>query len=237
MRRALILLVGAAVLFAACAGEPRVTVNTGDGAAGGISVTGVGRVTGTPDTLSITLGVSVRRDTVGVATGDAADLASAIIAALRDNGVAEEDIQTANYSIWPEYDWRGNRQILTGYRVTNELRVKVRDVDRAGAVIDAATAAGGDDMVVSGLAFSIEDNTDMLAAARAAAWADAEAKATQLAELSGVSLGTAVSITETIAHDVPPVWLGRDAAGEAADTPIEPGQADVTVTIQVTFGL
>lgn len=236
MRRMLVLLAGSAVVFAACTTE-RVTVNTGDDPIGGINVTGVGRVTGTPDTLSITLGVSVLRDSVGDAAGAAATLADAVIDALKAGGVAEEDIQTANYAIFPEHDWTGNRQRLIGYRVSNELRVKVREIDRAGAVIDAATAAGGDDVVVHGLSFSIEDNTELLEAARAAAWNDARAKGDQLAGLSGVDLGTAVSITETIAHDVPPVSFERFAAFEDAATPIEPGQADVIVTIQVTFAI
>ncbi|MEX2322474.1 MAG: SIMPL domain-containing protein [Acidimicrobiia bacterium] len=237
MRRSLILLVGVAVLITACGTDAGRVGSASTDKTTGISVTGRGRVAGTPDTMTITLGVSVQRDGVDEATADAAALTNAIIGAVTANGVAAEDVQTANYAVYPEYDWSGNRQRLIGYRVTNELRVKVRDLDNAGAVIDAATAAGGDAMVVGGLSFSIEDNTALLESAREAAWNDAEAKARQLAELSGASLDGVISIVETIDHSFPPVYFERAAGDDGGMTPIEPGQSDVTVTIQVVFAI
>lgn len=238
MRKILILVAVSALLLGACVNSgASASPTVGNNGATGVNVSGEGRVTGTPDTMSITLGVSVLRQTVGAATGDAATLANAIIAAVRAQGVAEADLQTANYSIYPEYDWSGNRQRLTGYRVANELRVKVRDLDKAGAVIDAATAAGGDDVVVRGLSFSLEDNAELLEAARTAAWNDASAKARQLAELAGQRLGAAITITETVNSSTPPIFFERDAFAEAAATPIEPGQTDVVVMVQVTFAI
>jgi uncharacterized protein len=238
MRRSVILLVGVAVLLTACGTDGGRVGSANTDKTTGISVTGLGRVAGTPDTMTITLGVSVQRDRVDEATADAAALTDAIIAAVTASGVLTEDVQTTNYAVYPEFDWSGNRQRLIGYRVTNELRVKVRELDNAGAVIDAATAAGGDDVVVGGLSFSIEDNTALLESAREAAWNDAEAKARQLAQLSGASLDGVISIVETINHSSPPIYFERAAAGEdAALTPIEPGQSDVTVTIQVVFAI
>lgn len=240
MRKILVLLAASAVLLTACAtGQARTVGSSTDDSSSGINVTGQGRVTGTPDTLTITLGVSVLRDTVGQATGDAGTRADAVIAALKAGGVAEADIQTANYSIYPEYEYSERGQRLLGYRVSNQLLVKVRDLDRAGEVIDAATAAGGDDAVVHGLSFSIEDNQALLEAARTAAWNDAEAKARQLARLAGVVLGRAVSITETIQFDSRPIFFEEfsRASFDAAATPIEPGQSEVAVVIQVTFAL
>ncbi|MBU1495030.1 MAG: SIMPL domain-containing protein [Actinobacteria bacterium] len=241
MRKILALIAVGSLALAACstgaaaASEPS---SVGDGSAG-INVTGQGKVIGTPDTLTLNLGVSVLRRTVDQATADAAAKAQAIVDALKAQGVAEEDIQTANYSIWPEYDYSGDTQTITGYRVQNELNVKIRDLDKAGATIDAATAAGGNDATVNGLSFSIEDNTALLEAARAAAWSDAEAKARQLSDLAGVQLGTARSITESISYDYPPVFYDAAFAEEAAreSTPIQTGQQEVTVVIQVTFGI
>jgi uncharacterized protein YggE len=242
MRKLLVLMAAGALFLAACgSGENTLAGSAGsDGAnAGGINVTGEGKVTGRPDTLQVTLGVSVLRPTVDQATGDAAALAAAVIDALKAKGVAEEDIQTANYSIYPEYDWSGEQQRLLGYRVNNEVRAKIRDLENAGAIIDAATAAGGDATVVSGLSFSIEDNSELLQMARTAAWNDAEAKAHQLAQLAGLELGKATSITETINYEVPPIYYERDmaAAGESTVTPIESGTQDVTVVVQVTFAI
>ena len=218
------------------ASQPNITVNTGETQTG-ISVSGTGEVTGTPDTVEIDLGVSVLGKTVEKATSSAAEKAEALISALTSNGVAREDITTTNYSIYPEYDYRSGRERLIGYRVTNTVRVKIRDVQESGSVIDAATAAGGDDVRVNGLRFSIEDNTDLVEAAREVAWDDALAKATQLAELSGQTLGGALFINETVsAPPVPRFFDGYlTSTLEAIETPIEPGTSAVTITLSVHF--
>jgi hypothetical protein len=203
----------------------------------GISVTGMGEVTGTPDTVEVDLGVSILGATVDEATSLAADKADALIAALTSNGVAREDITTTDYSIYPEYDYSGNEQRLLGYRVSNTVRAKIRNVQETGAVLDSVTAAAGDEVRISGLRFSIEDNTGLITAAREAAWNDAFAKATELAELSGQTLGSATSISETMSNPPVPIpYAAEDAAGaERALTPIEPGTSAVTITLQVEF--
>jgi uncharacterized protein YggE len=242
MRKLLVLVAAGALLLAACgSGESNLSQagsSNGDNT-GGINVSGQGTVTGKPDTLTVNLGVSVLRPTVDQATRDAATLATAITDALKANGVAEDDIQTSNYSIYPEYDYSGSQQRLTGYRVNNQVNVKIRNLDSAGAVIDAATAAGGDATVVNNVAFSIEDDAELLQMARTAAWQDAEAKARQLAQLAGVTLGSAVSITETITYNTPPIYYQREAAGamDSVSTPIESGTQDVIVNIQVIFAI
>lgn len=237
-----VLAVGLLLAATAC-GTPEVTVQNVPAAEGemntiGISVSGRGEVLGTPDTLTITLGVAVLRPDVSTATGDAADLAERLIAALTNRGVAEQDIQTANYSIYPEYDWSNNEQRLVGYRVNNTVTAKIRDLDKAGEIIDAATAAGGDDVVVNGLNFSLEDNDELIVAAREAAWQDALTKAQQLASLSGTTLGSPLSISESFSSQSPPIYYERaEAAADAAFTPIQPGQETVTVNLQVRFGI
>lgn len=233
------LVAGFALLVAAC-GTPApqsVTVETPDNPRTGISVTGMGEVTGTPDTVEVDLGVSVLGDSVDQASNAAAERAEALIAALTSNGVTEEDITTTNYSIYPEYDYSGNRERLIGYRVSNTVLAKIRSVEDAGTVLDAAVAAAGDEARVSGLRFSIEDNAALVAAAREVAWNDALAKATQLADLSGRSLGPATSITETVNIPPVPIPYADDAAvAERALTPIEPGTSAVTITLDVQFG-
>jgi uncharacterized protein YggE len=238
MRKLIVLGAAAALLLVAC-GNGTLEAGSGDnGAMNGITVSGEGRVTGVPDTLTVTLGVSVLRPSVDQATGDAAAAAERVIAALEGTGVAREDMATANYSVWPEYDYSGDRQQITGYRVQNTLTVKVRDLDNAGAAIDAATQAAGDDAVVQGVSLSIDDTTGLVEQARNAAWADAEGKAEQLARLAGSELGAAVSITESTSTPVVPMPYAVAEAG-AADvrTPILPGTDEVVVTIQVTFSI
>ena len=204
----------------------------------GISVSGRGEVVGTPDTLSVTIGISVGKPTVSEAVDVAARRATDLIASLQGLGVAEEDVQTSNYSIYPEYDYSDNQAPrITGYRVDNTLNVKIRDLDRAGEVLDAATAAAGDEVRVNGVSFALEDNETLLVDARAAAWADAKAKAEQLAELAGVSLGAPITISESVGNYPIPLYARAEAAGADLATPIQPGQQSVTVDLSVTFGI
>jgi hypothetical protein len=204
-------------------------------------VNGIGEVTGTPDTLTMQFGVSVRRDSVSEAVARAASVADKMIEALKSNGVAEEDIQTANYSVYPQYDWTGETQKLVGYQVNNSVIAKIRDLDNAGTVIDAVTAAGGDEATVNGVSFSIEDNDALIEAAREAAWNNAKAKAQQLADLAGVTLGAPTAINETYAPSPQPydyrgdVFAAEDGGG--VPTPIAPGEQTVAVSLSIQFSV
>jgi len=243
MKRTIIVAVVGALALIAAACTPSVTVeNTGaasEGASSGIAVSGTGKITGAPDTLTISFGVTVLADTVAEAVSTAAENAEAVISTLESAGIAEADIQTANYSIFPQYDYRNDGQTLVGYQVYNTVTAKVRDLDAAGAIIDDVAASGGDTVTVSGVSFSIEDNEQLVEAARAAAWEDARAKAEQLAELAGVTLGSPTSIVETFSS--PPVPYAYDEAATLAvaesATPISPGTQQVAVTLSVEYGI
>jgi len=201
----------------------------------GISVSGVGEMKGTPDTAEVDLGVSVLSETVAEASSTAAELADALIASLTANDVAEEDITTTDYSIHPEYDYSHNQQRLIGYRVTNLVRAKVRNVESTSALLDSVTSAAGAEVRIGGLRFSIDDDEALISAAREAAWNDAHAKATQLAELSGQALGAVTSITETVDKPPVPIPFERALAADHTGTPIEPGTSAVTITLLVEF--
>ncbi len=243
-RSTISILAAAAIGLAACtAGQetaqlPNITVNTGE-TQSGISVSGTGEVTGTPDTVTVNIGVSVRGETIAEASALAAEKADALINSLTSSGVDPDDITTTNYSIWPEYDYRNNREKLIGYRVDNTVRAKIRDVGEAGNVLDSAVEAGGDAVRVNGLSFSIEDDSEMIEAARQVAWNDALAKAQQLADLSGQTLGPAITISESLSRAPTPIpyeTLAFDTAA-SVETPIEPGTSAVTIKIQVQFAL
>ncbi|MEN8113094.1 MAG: SIMPL domain-containing protein [Actinomycetota bacterium] len=241
MRRVVLAAIAAAaLLLTAC--TPDVTVENVPGepaTTSGIAVSGRGEVYGTPDTLQMTFGVSVLRRTVQKAVDDAAALADGLISSLEASGVAPEDIQTSNYSIHPEYDWRNDERKLLGYRVSNNVVAKVRDIDSAGSVIDDAVAEAGDEIQISGVSFSIEDDTELIAAARDAAWEDARSKAQQLADLAGLELGKAIMIAESVSS-TPPVPIYRadfadEMAGAGVSTPIEAGEQQVAVNLEVRF--
>lgn len=236
------LALGIVLILAAC-GTPEVTVQNTPATEDtmntiGIAVSGRGEVMGTPDTLSVDIGVSILRNDVSTAVADAATRADQLIGTLRDLGVDEKDIRTANYSIYPEYDYSRDDRKLVGYRVDNTVTAKIRELDKAGEIIDAASTGAGDDIRVNGLRFSLDDNEELVVAARAAAWTDAMAKAEQLASLSGTTLGAPVSITESFSSSPAPLEYARaEAAADATFTPIAPGQETVTVNLQVRFAI
>ncbi len=259
MQRLLVVTVGLALAAAACTQTPDVIVETppaevvvqspseivGQGVSGGegetsglgIAVGGRGRITGIPDTLQIQMGVTVSRRSVADAMEEAADLADALLAVLDEEGIAERDIQTLEFSIFPEYDYQSGRERLIGYRVTNLFEVRVRDLDAASSVIGAAAGAGGDAIRIHNVRFALEDDSTLVQQARAAAWQDAIAKAQELADLAGVSLGPPLSITESFAPSSPSFRYDEEYLAGALAQPIEPGSLTVDITIQVQFSI
>jgi uncharacterized protein len=206
-----------------------------------VTVTGQGIVIAQPDVVILQLGVSVEAPTVAEARSQAATAAAAVIAAVKADGVADQDVRTVQFNIGPRYDSSPNKPpVLRGYNVNNELQVKIRNLDVTGKVIDDATAAGGDAAVVQNITFSIE-NTDPLAhQARLAAIADARAKADDYATAAGASVGAALTIIEQ--GSVPPVPLAaalpaNGVASTAQRTPIESGTLQIHAQVSVTYQL
>jgi uncharacterized protein YggE len=204
----------------------------------GLSVSGEGRASAAPDMAVLGLGVSAKASTVKAANSKAQEAVSDLLDSLEDNGVQEKDIQTSQFSVYPEYDYRNGEQILTGYRVSHMLQVKVRDIDKAGEVIDDAVEAGGDLLQVQSISFTIDDTTALRSEARAEAVADAQAKAEELATLAGVTLGKPTYITESISAPYPQPYFDRGgvfAMEEAAATEISPGELEVVVSVHMTY--
>lgn len=233
---------GLVVMLAACASPAKVDVSAPAAPAGGVSdgitVSGTGRVKGTPDTLTVSIGVTTRRPTVDAAVNDNAATATAMTDALTAAGVDAKDVQTSNYSVSPSFNYVNDKQVLDGYLVNNTVTVKIHDLAGAGSVIDAATAAGGDEAAVQGVSFSLEDNKALLDQARADAYADAKAKAGQFGQLSGRGLGDAEAITETVEPNLlKSTAYAADSSAASPSTPINPGQVSTDVTISVRFAL
>jgi len=204
---------------------------------GGINVVGVGEAGAPPDIMLIDIGVSIRADTVAEASTGARESAATLMETLTGAGVAKGDLATTGYTVYPEYDHRDGEQRLLGYRVSNELRITLRDLEGAGEILDRGMAAAGDAVMVNRLLFAVEDETGPRDQAREAAWRDALARAEHLARLAGRSLGPAVSIDESPGLAPGPRPLARMAAMAESATPIEPGTATVKVTLQVRFEL
>ena len=203
-----------------------------------IHVTGNGSVVGEPDIATLSLGVSAEKASVEEAREVAASAMTDVIESLKANNIAEKDIQTENFSIYPQYDYTDNERVLRGYKVNNTVSVKVRELGSLSNIIDAAAAAGGDIVVVNAIQFMIEDATALQTQARALAVKNAEAKAQTLAEASGVTLGKPITITEISMGGGPPVAFAESAAFDdsaRSSTPIEAGELTVTVNVAIVY--
>jgi uncharacterized protein len=204
-----------------------------------VSVSGQGIVTAQPDTVILQIGVSVEARTVAAARGQAAAAADAVIAAVKADGVADQDIKTVQFNIGPRYDNNNGLSVLRGYSVSNVLQVKIRNLDSVGKVIDDATAAGGDAIVVQGISFTIENTDPLTHQARLLAIQDAMTKANDYATAAGATVGPVISISEQSSATPTPVLAAPApaAAASAARTPVEGGTQQVRVQVSVVFQL
>lgn len=204
----------------------------------GIWVSGEGKVTVTPDIATLSLGISAQAASVAEAQSQATEAMNNVMTALADNGVAEEDIQTQYFSIdqVTRWDEEKNEEVVVGYRVTNMVTVKIREIAKTGTIIDAVATAGGDLTRINDISFSVDDPSDYYDEAREEAMADARAKAEQLAELSGVELGNPTYISEWSSYPVSSrdIYYGAEAS---APTPISAGELELTLTIQVAYAI
>jgi uncharacterized protein YggE len=230
-----LLIVPAALLTAVAAALVVLLPATAAGAASRnrtITVTGVGEVRGTPDVADLFIGVSGRGATAADALGTVSDRAQKVLGVLRDAGVADEDVQTNGLSIQPVSDEQNH---ITGYEATNTVSARIRDLSKAGAVVDAAAAKAGDNIRLQGISFSIDDDSKLLAAARAKATKRARGQAEQLASGAGVEVGDVQSISE--ASSSSPIPYAASDAAKAAETPIQPGSQVLSVSAAVVFSI
>ena len=234
----LILIVAAALLsLAACDSAD----NTSNSQQTGIWVNGDGKVYAEPDLATLSLGVEAKADTIDEASAQATQAMDQIMASLEENGVEEKDIQTSRFSIYPITKWDIDREeeIQTGFRVTNMVTAKIRELEKTGQIIDAVIEAGGDFTRVNGISFSVEDPTPYQNQAREKAFAAAKAKAEQLANLSGVKLGKVTYVSENSSYYPVPMSVEAYKSDSAASmsTSISPGEQEISISVQISYGI
>jgi hypothetical protein len=166
---------------------------------------------------------------------------TAVLAALKRNGVADQDIQTGYVTIQPEYSYASGVPSPIGYIATNSVSVTVRTINNTGKIVDAVTQAGGNTVVVSGIQFSVGDPTPFLTQAEQNAVADARRQAQQVAQAAGVSLGTPLSIQiggcGAPARVPFPVAGGASSDKNGSPTPIQPGQVEVAADVGIVYAI
>ena len=202
-----------------------------------VTVNGHGAVMVTPDAASVVAGVTITEDTLSGAQSTATTTMESILAALKAQGIAEEDIQTASYyvQVIQSYDENGMPSGINQFQVSNQVNVLIRDIDTVGATLDAAVEAGAN--TIFGVNFIVTDSGDAAAEARVLAMEDARTRAQQLADAAGMSLGELVSITESFGPSPLPLGKGGQAAAADSAVPIEAGSTTISVDLTVVYKL
>ena len=225
----------ALVALAGCGETTNITTPAG-AAANTVTASGAGTTQAVPDTAEMSFGVTTLSANAKLALDEAAKSAAQIASALKKQGIADEDIQTQDVSVYPQTVDQDGKQVITGYQASLSVRVKVRDIAKLGEVISAANAAGANN--VSGPTFTIDDPAPARAKAIDEAVADARKSAEAMAKAAGKSVGEVLSMSSSDVGMVPgPMFSTSDMAGAAKSVPIEPGQLDITANVVVVFEL
>lgn len=234
----LLLIAGLAALFLVAAaligvGRPEQARSAAASPPSGITATGVGKVTTVPNRAGFSFGVTTQGQTANAALRANADQMRRLIDAIRRAGVDEDDVQTEQVSLYPRMSDDG--QAIVGYQATNSVSAQIDDLARAGALVDAAAAAGANQ--ISGPILTRSDQDELYKDALEAAVEDARAKAEALAAAAGVDLGSATKIVEGSGGPQPVPFEARAAIAQDSATPIEPGTQKLEASVTVTFAI
>ena len=205
-----------------------------------ISVSGLGKISLTPDRVTFTVGVQTVAPTVENAVNQNNAKVAQVIAALKNSKATDEEIRTSNFSISPQQEYKeGQAPRVVGFQVSNDITVTRDTVGDAGKLLQAAIGAGVNQ--ASGLNFTVSDQTRGRDEALKKAFEDARAKASVLAQAAQRNLGRAISITEGIAPQAPPQpMLARNMSvmeAKVSDVPISQGTEELNFTVSVIFEL
>jgi len=203
-----------------------------------LDISATGEVTRVPDLAIISAGVQTLQPTATAAIEQNAARMDRVRAALRRAGIDDKDIQTSSISLNPEYQYDQNRPPrLTGYRASNTVNVKFRDLKRTGAILDALVAEGAN--TINGPNLTIDKPESALDEARTRAIANGRARAELYARALGMQVVRLLSVSESGGYAVPPpmpmVMMAERA--QAADTKIDPGTQQLQVSVSMSFEL
>lgn len=200
------------------------------------SVTGEGKISVSPDIAVVNVGVTSQGASVKLVQQDLNSKINAVSGSIKKLGVDEKDIQTSNYSIYPNYDYQSGGQRVTGYQASSNLTIKVRDIDNANNVIDAATTNGANQ--VGGISFEVDDKTKAQNEAREIAIAQAREKAENAARVADFKLGRIINYSESFGGEPRPLYMLEKAVGApdaSVPTDLEPGSAEIQVVVTLSF--
>ncbi len=200
-----------------------------------ISVTGQGTVYAEPDVAMLNVSIDIQDTDLGKATNEANSVIVKVKKVLKSLNVAEEDIRTSSFNVWPQqrYDLEGNPTV-EGYQVNHVLGVTVRDIESVGKVLTESINAGANG--VNNIRYTFSDDSELEKQAREKAMLNAREKAEQLAELAEASIVGVMSISEQTGFDSPVASPRFEVMSAVAESvPVSTGQLAVEVTLAVSF--
>lgn len=209
-----------------------------------IAVNGEGKVYATPDIFIFNVSVNQTANTTREAFQMANTKISEIRKALKDAGVADKDVQTTNISMYPHYEYDGNRSTAKGYDANQQLTVTVRKLEDSGKVMDSVTAVEG--AQINSTQYDIDDKEKIYEQARKMAYEKAKEKADQLADLADVRLGKVSSISDVVMNYTPVPMYAQNAKmemdvaqgmGGSVSSELAPGQMVFTLSVNVVYGI
>ncbi len=199
-----------------------------------ITVTATGTVEAAPDMATLTVGVTTEGDTAAAALAANSASIAAVMARLSEAGIEARDMQTSNLSLYPNWSGPdGTAPVIAGYVASNQVTIRVRQLDGLGAVLDAAVADGAN--TLNGLVFGLADPEPALNEARKAAVAEARARAELLAGAAGVTLGPILQISEGGSWTEPAPMFRAEIA--PAGVPVAGGELGLTATVTIHYGI
>ncbi len=205
------------------------------------SVDGTGRVFAPPNIAEITLGVRTEKaQTAQVATKENVEKMNRVIEAIKKAGVEAKDIKTTDYQLYADYNYTQNQgRELTGWNLSQSVRVKIRNLDSIGDVIAKATAAGANQ--ADSASFTIDDEDELKKQARAEAIEKAKAKAAELSKAAGIKLGKVINVYENYNPPITPPYyykgeaIGMGGGGDLPAPSLQPGQNEVVVDVTLVY--
>lgn len=229
-------LVIVAALAAAALIGPRSSMSASDTALPRIvSISGLGEVKSRPDMATISTGVVSEAVSAKDALAKNNAAMAAVIAALKNAGISEDDIQTSGFSVSPKYPAYPAAQRVVGYTVSNQVTAHVKTLKNLGPILDTLVQSGSNQ--ISGITFGIDEPKKVLDEARKKAVADARAKAELYAEAAGVSLGRVIQISESsaVTPPIPMMRMAMEVQAADASVPIAAGQQTISATVSITY--
>jgi len=205
-------------------------------------VMGEGKVSVTPDIAKVSFGIQESGSSLKQVQNNVNTKTKTLTSALKKLGIAEADIKTTSYNVYPQYDFTNPGQRITGYQVSTDYEVTVKDFDKVNDAIVAGTASGAN--IVGNVSFDLNDSTktEKTNEARVKAVDDAKTKAEGLAKAAGINLGKIINVSENQNQNIRPIAFTDKAVGLGGRAPIaqpeiQPGTTEIDITVSLSYEL